>query len=162
VKVRVAWQYFIKFSTIIFNDISPAVLIVKSYFFWDVMPCSVLKSNWPSRGICCPSCYLFSFWLICQADDGDNMFLWNISLPSADYKALGFTQPLTEMSTRNIKIIILNCWVLHPVARVSTNTLIKTTVLNKCFYARFIVYYLQHVLAPIGGHLQVKCTQKYI
>jgi hypothetical protein len=44
----------------------------------------------------------------------------------------------------------------------STNTLIKTTVCNKCFYARFIVYCLQHVSAPIGDHLQVKCTQKYI
>jgi hypothetical protein len=59
-------------------------------------------------------------------------------------------------------IIELNCWVLHPVACVSTNTLIKTTVRNNCFYARFIVYYLQHVSAPIGDHLQVKCTQKYI
>jgi hypothetical protein len=27
----------------------------------------------------------------------------------------------------------LNCWVLHPVACVSTDTLIKTTVRNKCF-----------------------------
>jgi hypothetical protein len=26
-----------------------------------------------------------------------------------------------------------NCWVMHPVARVSTNTLIKTTIRNKCF-----------------------------
>jgi hypothetical protein len=45
---------------------------------------------------------------------------------------------------------------------VRTNTLIKTTVRNKWFYARFIVYYLQHVSAPISDHLQVKCTQKYI
>jgi hypothetical protein len=30
-------------------------------------------------------------------------------------------------------LYILNCWVMHPVARVSTNTLIKTTVRNKCF-----------------------------
>jgi hypothetical protein len=31
-----------------------------------------------------------------------------------------------------------NCWVLHPVACVSTNTLIKTTVRNKCFF--FVVH----------------------
>jgi hypothetical protein len=61
-----------------------------------------------------------------------------------------------------ILLLLFNCWVLYPVACVSTNTLIKTTVRNKCFYARFIVYYLQHVSAPIGYHLQVKCTQKYI
>jgi hypothetical protein len=27
------------------------------------------------------------------------------------------------------------------------------------FVLNFIVHYLLHVLAPIGGHLQVKCTQ---
>jgi hypothetical protein len=53
---------------------------------------------------------------------------------------------------------ILNCWVLHPVAHVSTNALLKTTVSNNVSVLDFIVHYL-HVSAPIGGHLQVKCTQ---
>jgi hypothetical protein len=35
--------------------------------------------------------------------------------------------------TLAIYLWVLNCWVMHPVARVSTNTLIKTTVRNKCF-----------------------------
>jgi hypothetical protein len=41
----------------------------------------------------------------------------------------------TEKSTINTKQSKqkkINCWVMHPVARVSTNTLIKTTVRNKC------------------------------
>jgi hypothetical protein len=54
----------------------------------------------------------------------------------------------------------LNCWVLHPVARVSTNAFLKTTVRNNVFVLDFIVHYLLHVSAPIGGHLQVICTQK--
>jgi hypothetical protein len=37
-----------------------------------------------------------------------------------------------------------------------TDTLIKTTVRNKYFYARFIVYYLQHVSAFLT------CTQEDI
>jgi hypothetical protein len=54
---------------------------------------------------------------------------------------------------------LLNCWVLHPVARVSTNAFLKTTVRNSVSVLDFIVHYLLHVSAPIGGHLQVKCTQ---
>jgi hypothetical protein len=53
----------------------------------------------------------------------------------------------------------LSCWVLHPVARVSTNAFLKTTVSNNVSVLEFIVHYLLHVSAPIGGHLQVKCTQ---
>jgi hypothetical protein len=52
-----------------------------------------------------------------------------------------------------------NCWVLHPVARVSTNAFLKTTVRNNVFVIDFILHYLLHVSAPIGGHLQVICTQ---
>jgi hypothetical protein len=33
--------------------------------------------------------------------------------------------------------LIVNCWVLHPVARVSTNAFLKTTVRNNVFCARF-------------------------
>jgi hypothetical protein len=52
-----------------------------------------------------------------------------------------------------------NCWVLHPVAHVSTNAFLKTTVRNNVSVLDFIVHYLLHVSDPIGGHLQVKCTQ---
>jgi hypothetical protein len=55
-------------------------------------------------------------------------------------------------------VIRFNCWVLHPVARVSTNAFLKTTVHNNVSVLDFIVHYLLHVSAPIGGHLQVKCT----
>jgi hypothetical protein len=41
----------------------------------------------------------------------------------------------------------------------STNAFLKTTVRNNVSVLEFIVHYLLHVLAPIGGHLQVKCTQ---
>jgi hypothetical protein len=51
---------------------------------------------------------------------------------------------------------------LHPVARVSTNAFLKTTVRNNVSVLDFIVHYLLHVLAPIGGHLQVKCTQNIL
>jgi hypothetical protein len=36
---------------------------------------------------------------------------------------------------------------------------LKTTVRNNVSVLDFIVHYLLHVSAPIGGHLQVKCTQ---
>jgi vacuolar-type H+-ATPase subunit I/STV1 len=50
----------------------------------------------------------------------------------------------------------LNCWVL----RESTNAFLKTTVRNNVSVLDFIVHYLLlQVSAPIGGHLQVKCTQ---
>jgi hypothetical protein len=55
-----------------------------------------------------------------------------------------------------------NCWVLHPVARVSTNAFLKTTVRNNVSVLDFIVHYLLHFSAPIGGHLQVKCTQNIL
>jgi hypothetical protein len=42
------------------------------------------------------------------------------------------------------------------------NTLIKPPYATNVFRALFIVHYLQYVSAPIGDHLQVKCTQKYI
>jgi hypothetical protein len=51
---------------------------------------------------------------------------------------------------------------MHPVARVSTNILIRTTVRNKYFSCSILFALLQHVSAPIGDHLQVKCTQKNI
>jgi hypothetical protein len=35
---------------------------------------------------------------------------------------------------------------------------LKTTVRNNVFVIDFIVHYLLHVSAPIGGHLQVICT----
>jgi hypothetical protein len=56
----------------------------------------------------------------------------------------------------------LNCWVLHPVARVSTNAFLKTAVRNNVSVLDFIVHYLLHVSTPIGGHLQVKCTQNML
>jgi hypothetical protein len=40
----------------------------------------------------------------------------------------------------------------------STNAFLKTTVRNNVSVLHFIVHYLLHVSAPIGGHLQVKCT----
>jgi hypothetical protein len=40
---------------------------------------------------------------------------------------------------------------------VSTNAFLKTTVRNNVFVLDFIVHYLLHVSAPIGGHLQVIC-----
>jgi hypothetical protein len=43
---------------------------------------------------------------------------------------------------------------MHPVARVSIKYW-NTSVRNKFFGARFIVHFALHVLAPIGGHLQV-------
>jgi hypothetical protein len=52
-------------------------------------------------------------------------------------------------------MVELNCWVLHPVARVSTNAFLKTAVRNNVFVFDFIVHYLLHVSAPYGGHLQV-------
>jgi hypothetical protein len=53
----------------------------------------------------------------------------------------------------------LNCWVLHPVARVSTNAFLKTTVRNNAFVLDFNAHYLLHVSAPIGGQLQGISTQ---
>jgi hypothetical protein len=41
----------------------------------------------------------------------------------------------------------------------TTNDFLKTTIHNNVSVLDFIVHYLLHVLAPIGGHLQVKCTQ---
>jgi hypothetical protein len=35
---------------------------------------------------------------------------------------------------------------------------LKTTVSNNVSVLDFIMHYLLHVSAPIGGHLQVKCT----
>jgi hypothetical protein len=40
-----------------------------------------------------------------------------------------------------------------------TNAFFKTTVRNNVSVLDFIVHYLLHVSAPIGGHLLVKCTQ---
>jgi hypothetical protein len=51
---------------------------------------------------------------------------------------------------------------MHPVACVSTNTLIKPPYATNVFRARFYCALLQHVAAPIGDHLQVKCTQRNI
>jgi hypothetical protein len=42
---------------------------------------------------------------------------------------------------------------------VYTNAFLKTTVRNNVFVLDFILHYLLHVSAPIGGHLQVICTQ---
>jgi hypothetical protein len=35
-------------------------------------------------------------------------------------------------------LLLLNCWVMHPVERVSTNTLIETTVRNKYLYTFYL------------------------
>jgi hypothetical protein len=48
----------------------------------------------------------------------------------------------------------LNNWVMHPVARVSIKYW-NTSVHNKFFGSRFVVYFTLHVSAPIGGHLHV-------
>jgi hypothetical protein len=37
--------------------------------------------------------------------------------------------------------LFFNCWVLHPVVRVSTNVFLKTTVRNNVSVLDFIVYY---------------------
>jgi hypothetical protein len=50
----------------------------------------------------------------------------------------------------------------HCVTRTGTNALLKTTVRNNVSVLDFIVNYLLHVSAPIGGHLQVKCTQNIL
>jgi hypothetical protein len=44
----------------------------------------------------------------------------------------------------------------------STNAFLKTTVCTNVSVLDFTVHYLLHVSAPIGGHLQVKCTQKVV
>jgi hypothetical protein len=41
-----------------------------------------------------------------------------------------------------------NCWVLHPVARVSTNTLIKTTIRNKCFSCSILLCTTYNMFRP--------------
>jgi hypothetical protein len=40
-----------------------------------------------------------------------------------------------------------------------TNAFLKTTLGNNVSVLDFIVHYLLHVSAQIGGNLQVKCTQ---
>jgi hypothetical protein len=42
---------------------------------------------------------------------------------------------------------------------VYSNAFLKTTVRNNVSVLESIVHYLLPVSAPIGGHLQVKCTQ---
>jgi hypothetical protein len=51
----------------------------------------------------------------------------------------------------------VNCWVLHPVARVSTNAFLKTTVSNNVFVLDFIVHYLLHngSVDIHSGHLNI-------
>jgi hypothetical protein len=39
---------------------------------------------------------------------------------------------------------------------------LKPLYATNVFVFDFIVHYLQHVSAPIGGHLQVKCTQNIL
>jgi imidazolonepropionase-like amidohydrolase len=43
-----------------------------------------------------------------------------------------------------------------------TNAFLKTTVRNNVSVLDFIVHYLLHVSAPIGGHPQAKCTQNIL
>jgi hypothetical protein len=50
---------------------------------------------------------------------------------------------------------LLNYWVMHPVARVSINIYIETSVRNKCRCSFHCALLTLHVSAPIGGHLQV-------
>jgi hypothetical protein len=52
----------------------------------------------------------------------------------------------------------LNHWVMHPVARVSTNIYVETSVRNKCQCSFYCALLTLHVSAPIGGHLQVVCN----
>jgi hypothetical protein len=42
---------------------------------------------------------------------------------------------------------------------VSSNAFLKTIIRNNVSVLDFVVHYLLHVSAPIGGHFQVKCTQ---
>jgi hypothetical protein len=59
-----------------------------------------------------------------------------------------------------ILIFFLNHWVMHPVARVSTNIYIETSVSNKSQCSFYCAPLTLHVSAPIGGHLQVVCNTK--
>jgi hypothetical protein len=43
-----------------------------------------------------------------------------------------------------------------------TNAYLKTTARNNVSVLDFIMHYLLHVSAPIGGHLQAKCTQNIL
>jgi hypothetical protein len=57
------------------------------------------------------------------------------------------------------KILNLSHWVMHPVARVSTN-IVENSVRNKCRCSFYCALFTLHVSAPIGGHLQVVCKIK--
>jgi hypothetical protein len=54
----------------------------------------------------------------------------------------------------------LNHWVMHPVARVSTNIYIESSIRNKCRCSFYCALSTLHVSAPTGGHLQVVCNTK--
>jgi hypothetical protein len=44
----------------------------------------------------------------------------------------------------------------------TNNAVLKTTIRNNVSVLDFIVHFLLHVSAPIGGRLQVKCTQNIL
>jgi hypothetical protein len=49
---------------------------------------------------------------------------------------------------------------MHPVARLSINIYIETSVHNKCRCLFYSALFTLHVSAPVGGHLQVACNTK--
>jgi hypothetical protein len=61
-----------------------------------------------------------------------------------------------EFSTLQTKFIkmrkIINNWVMHPVVRVSINSVRNTVFFSARFYCALLTL---HVSAPFGGHLQV-------
>jgi hypothetical protein len=51
-------------------------------------------------------------------------------------------------------LYVFNYWVMHPVACVSINIYIATSVRNKCWCSFYCALLTLYVSAPIGGHLQ--------
>jgi hypothetical protein len=63
-------------------------VVMKSSIFRDIMPCSPLKNNQCFRRTCHLLHADFLLGLFFDRDDGDYMFLWNISWLSMDYTVL--------------------------------------------------------------------------
>jgi hypothetical protein len=58
---------------------------------------------------------------------------------------------------------LIYCLLVHLCQKMNlTYTLLKPPYATNVFRARFYCALLQHVSAPIGDHLQVKCTQKNV
>jgi hypothetical protein len=56
---------------------------------------------------------------------------------------------------RRCELYSINCWVLHPVACVSTNTLIKTTIRNKCFSCSIYCALLTTCFVPLYIYINI-------